>query len=70
MSIIAIVLTLIVVGILLWLVGFIPMDGRILQIIRGVVILFVVIWLVQAIFPGVTAGFGAGCNRPIVVHTR
>lgn len=40
------VLTLIVVGVLLWAVSVIPMDPTIKQIIRVLVIVFVVIWLI------------------------
>jgi hypothetical protein len=39
--------TLIVVGLLLYLIGLIPMDGTIKQIIRVVVIIAVIIWLLQ-----------------------
>jgi hypothetical protein len=48
MSLLAIVITLIVVGILLWLEEtYIPMDATIKKIIRIVVIIVVVIWLLQ-----------------------
>lgn len=46
---ITIVLTLIVIGVLLWLVTtFIPMNSTIKQIIIAVVIICTVIWLLQA----------------------
>ena len=48
MSLISIVLALIVVGILLWLIGMIPMDATIHTIIRVVVIIAVVLWLLRA----------------------
>jgi hypothetical protein len=48
MSLITIVVVLIVVGVLLWLVGMIPMDATIHMIIRVVVIIAVVIWLLRA----------------------
>ena len=48
MSLITIVVTLIVVGVLLWLVNnYIPMDGKIKQILNAVVVIFVVIWLLE-----------------------
>jgi hypothetical protein len=48
-TLINLVVVLIVVGVLLWLVNsFIPMDGKIRQILNVVVIIFVVIWLLQA----------------------
>jgi hypothetical protein len=49
MPIINLVITLIVVGLLLWLVNnYIPMDGKIKQILNVVVVIAVVIWLLQA----------------------
>ena len=46
MSLITIVITLIVVGVLLWLVNtYIPMDGKIKKILNIVVVVVVVIWL-------------------------
>jgi len=48
-SLLSIVLTLIVVGILLWLVNsYIPMDGKIKNILNIVVVIAVVLWLLQA----------------------
>ena len=49
MPLITIVITLIVVGVLLWLVNtYIPMDGKIKSILNAVVVIAVVIWLLQA----------------------
>lgn len=49
MSLIGLVLTLIVVGVLLWLVNqFIPMDGTVKKILNAVVIIAVVLWLLSA----------------------
>ena len=49
MSLISLVLTLIVVGVLLWLVNtYIPMDGKIKKILNVVVVICVVVWLVSA----------------------
>ena len=48
MSLITIVLTLIVVGILLWLTNtYIPMDGKIKKILNIVVMVAVVLWLLN-----------------------
>ena len=45
---ISLVITLIVVGVLLWLVNtYIPMDGKIKQIINVVVVICVVVWLLS-----------------------
>ena len=49
MSLISIIVTLIVVGVLLWLVNaYIPMDGKIKSILNGVVVICVVVWLLFA----------------------
>lgn len=47
-ALISIIVTLIVVGLLLYLIGLIPMDGTIKQIIRVVVIIAVILWLLQS----------------------
>jgi hypothetical protein len=49
MSLISLVITLIVVGVLLWLVNtYIPMDGKIKKILNIVVVVCVVVWLLFA----------------------
>ena len=49
MSLISLVITLIVVGVLLWLVNtYIPMDGKIKKILNVVVVICVVVWLLYA----------------------
>jgi len=48
MSLVTIVVTLIVVGVLLWLVNtYIPMDGKIKKIINIVVVVVVILWLLN-----------------------
>jgi hypothetical protein len=48
MSLITIVITLIIVGVLLWLINtYIPMDGKIKKIINIVVVVVVVLWLLN-----------------------
>jgi hypothetical protein len=48
MSLVTIVVTLIVVGVLLWLVNtYIPMDGKIKKILNIVVVVAVVLWLLS-----------------------
>ena len=48
MSLVTIVITLIVVGVLLWLVNtYIPMDGKIKKILNIVVVVVVVLWLLS-----------------------
>jgi hypothetical protein len=44
---ISIIITLIIVGVVLYLVDLIPMDRTIKQIIRLIVIICVVLWLLQ-----------------------
>lgn len=46
MSLISVVLTLIIVGVLLWAINnFIPMDGKIKSILNVVVVVAVILWL-------------------------
>ncbi len=48
MPLIQLVVALIVVGVLLWAVNnYIPMDGKIKQILNVVVVIAVVLWLLQ-----------------------
>jgi hypothetical protein len=48
MSLIAIVIALIVVGVLLWLANtYLPMDGKIKKILNIVVVVVVVLWLLN-----------------------
>jgi hypothetical protein len=49
MSFLTIIIVLVVVGLLLWLVNtYIPMDGKIKQILNIVVIIAVILWLLSA----------------------
>ena len=49
MSLISLAISLIVIGVLLWLVNtYIPMDGKIKKILNIVVVICVVIWLLVA----------------------
>lgn len=48
MSLLTVVLTLLVIGVLLWLVtNYVPIDPTIKRIIVAVVVICVVIWLLQ-----------------------
>lgn len=51
-----ILLTLIVVGVVLYLIQLIPMDATMAQVIRVVVILCAVLWVVQSL--GLLRGIG------------
>lgn len=49
MPLLHVVLVLIVAGVLLWLVNtYIPMDGKIKNILNAVVVIVIVVWLLQA----------------------
>jgi hypothetical protein len=49
MSLTTLFVTLIVVGLLLWLVNsFIPMDSKIKSILNVVVVIMVIVWLLNA----------------------
>lgn len=46
---VSLIVTLIIVGVLLWLVNsYIPMDAKIKQILNIVVVICVVVWLLSA----------------------
>ncbi len=50
MDLISLVVVLIVVGVLLWLVNnYIPMDGKIKNILNIVVVVAVVVWLLNVL---------------------
>ena len=49
MSLISVVVLLVVIGVILWLVNtYIPMDGKIKQVLNVLVLIVVCIWLVQS----------------------
>lgn len=41
------IVVLVMIGLVLWLVGQLPIDPRMLRIIHVVVVVFVVLWLLQ-----------------------
>lgn len=45
MPLLNVVITLIVVGVILWLINFIPMQGTIKKILNFVVVVAVILWL-------------------------
>jgi hypothetical protein len=47
MPLVTIVITLVVVGVLLWLINLIPMQGTVKGILNLVVVIAVVIWLLK-----------------------
>lgn len=52
--IVTVVIVLLIVGICLWLLGFLPVDPQIHQIIRGVIIIGAVIYVLVALLSLVT----------------
>lgn len=54
-----VIIVLVLIGLLLWLVNnYIPMDGKIKQILNVVVVIAVVLWLLEAF--GILSGIGLG----------
>jgi hypothetical protein len=50
MSLITILITLVVVGVVLWLINtYIPMDGKIKKILNVAVVIIVILWLLSAV---------------------
>ena len=48
MSLISVVVLLVVIGVILWLVNtYIPMDGKIKQVLNVLVLIVVCVWLLQ-----------------------
>lgn len=57
MPLINLIVTLIVVGVLLWLVNtYIPMDRKIKSILNVVVVIFVILWILSG--TGLLSGLG------------
>jgi hypothetical protein len=58
MPLLNVVITLIVVGVLLWIVNaYIPMDSKIKTILNAVVVIVVILWLLRAF--GVLGGIAS-----------
>lgn len=58
MPLINIVITLMIVGVLLWLVNtYVPMDSKIKTILNAVVVIAVILWLLRG--AGMLGGLGA-----------
>jgi hypothetical protein len=50
MSLIGLILSLVVIGVLLWLVNnYVPMDRTIKSIVNAVVVIVTVVWVLQAV---------------------
>lgn len=54
MTLLSLVVALILVGVLLYVVNLIPLDPTIKKLIQIVVIVFVALWLLSALFGGVS----------------
>jgi 1-acyl-sn-glycerol-3-phosphate acyltransferase len=58
MSLVSLIVTLVVVGLLLWAINnYIPMDHKIKSILNVVVVIFVLLWLLSAF--GIISGVGS-----------
>ncbi|MGR3825392.1 MAG: Thivi_2564 family membrane protein [Salipiger marinus] len=58
MSLVNLVVTLVLVGVGLWVINtYVPMDRKIRQILNVVVVIFVIIWLLYGF--GLTGNMGA-----------
>lgn len=61
MPLINVIVLLIFVGLILWLVKFLPLDATIQKIIHAVVIVVVILWLLTLFFPTIgTMRVGGG----------
>lgn len=58
---IELIVALIVIGLLLWVVQMLPIDPAIMQIIRVVMVIFVVLWLLSVLL---------GYSSPFPAHHR
>jgi len=64
MPLLTVVLTLVVVGVILWLINtYIPMQGTIKKILNIVVVIVVILWLLYGF--GVISG-GGDVHMPVV----
>lgn len=60
MDLISLIITLVVVGIVLWLVNtYVPMDAKIKKILNVAVVVFVLLWLLYVFFGAVGPVGGA-----------
>ena len=58
MSLLTLIVVLVIVGVALWAINaYIPMDSKIKTILNVVVVIFVVVWILQA--TGVWANLGS-----------
>lgn len=49
MSLVSLIVVLVVVGVILWLINtYLPMEPRIKTVLNAVVVVFLVLWLLQA----------------------
>ena len=59
MTLIGLLVTLIVIGLILWLVNTLPLDGKIKVVIHVIVVIFLILWLASSV------GF---LNEPIILR--
>jgi hypothetical protein len=51
-AILSVIILLVVVGFILWLIQFLPLDGTIKQIVLGIIIFLTVIYLIEMLLGG------------------
>lgn len=61
---VSIVVPLIVLGLIVWVVGLLPIDAKIMTVIRAVAIILVVLWLLGFLF-GAVPGYNAPTVAPV-----
>jgi hypothetical protein len=66
-GLISVIVALVVVGLVLYLIDIIPMDGTIKQIIRLIIIIAVIIWLLQ-VFGIIGSVGGLFHPAPVKIH--
>jgi hypothetical protein len=66
-GLISVIVALVVVGLVLYLIDIIPMDGTIKQIIRLIIIIAVIIWLLQ-VFGVIGSVGGLFHPAPVRIH--
>jgi len=64
-TLLGLIIVLVVVGVALWLINsYIPMDAKIKTILNVVVVIFVIVWLLQAL------GLIAYLNQPTIHSSK
>lgn len=57
---VSIIVVLIVAGVAIWLLSFVNIDAKIQQLIRGLIILFAVLYVIVQLWPLASKALGGG----------